>query len=292
MRPGSDRRNIESLDVESVPGDLLDPASLNASVGGCHEVYHAAAEYSFWSRHPGTAYRSNVEGTRNILEACAREGVGRVVYTSTVATFGVFEVEQLPPGSHYKRTKFQAERVALDYAGRGLPVVVVNPTAPIGPWDRRPTPTGKVVLDFTVGRMPAYLDTGLNFVHVRDVAEGHVLASEKGRVGARYILGNRNLSLAEFLGIVARVTGRRAPSLRIPYVAALAAGWVSTAFSEWVTRREPRIALEAVRMARRPMYFDPSESVRELGLPRTAIEVAVEDSVKWFSDNGYLNRGK
>jgi dihydroflavonol-4-reductase len=236
------------------------------------------------------------------MEACLAEGVERVVYTSTVGTIGLSALprpcsEQTPlaPGqltSHYKRSKLEAERAALSYVPRGLPVVVVNPSAPVGPWDVKPTPTGQVLVDFARGRMPAFVDTGLNVVHVRDVAEGHCLAAEKGRVGERYILGHRDMTLAEILGELAAITGRPAPRFRLPYAVAWCAGAVCTAVADHVTRRPPAVALEAVKMSRRRMFFDPSRAVRELGLPQTPVRAAFEDAMAWFEQRGYVPRSK
>ncbi|HEX3852728.1 MAG TPA: NAD-dependent epimerase/dehydratase family protein, partial [Polyangiaceae bacterium] len=213
VRSSSDRGNLNGLDVEVFEGDLRDAEAVLRAVRGCAEVYHVAAEYTFWSKRPQQVYQSNVTGTANVMEACLQSSVPRVVYTSTVGTIGLAPVggsalgardERTPLASgqltgHYKRSKFNAEKCVLDYASRGLPVVIVNPSAPVGPWDRKPTPTGQLIVDFMLGRMPAYLDTGLNIVHVRDVAWGHILAAEKGRVGERYILGNQNMTLASIL---------------------------------------------------------------------------------------------
>ncbi|HTP24518.1 MAG TPA: hopanoid-associated sugar epimerase, partial [Anaeromyxobacteraceae bacterium] len=277
VRSSSDRTNLKDLDVEVAVGDLRDRESVRQAVSGCARVFHVAADYRFWARDPSELYENNVQGTVNVMEACLAAGVERVVYTSTVGTIGLSalpspcdERTPLAPGqltSHYKRSKLKAEEAVLAYAGRGLPVVVVNPSAPVGPCDVKPTPTGQMIVDFARGRIPAYVDTGLNIVHVRDVAEGHRLAAERGRVGERYILGHRDMTLAQILAELAGITGRPAPSLRLPYVVAWAAGAVSTAISTYVTRRPPAVALEAVRMSRRCMFFDPSKAVRELGLP-------------------------
>jgi dihydroflavonol-4-reductase len=261
-------------------------------------VFHVAADYRFWARDPREIWASNVEGTRNVMEAALSERVDRVVYTSTVGTIGLSalpapcdESTALLPGqltSHYKRSKLEAERVALSYLDRGLAVVVVNPSAPVGPWDVKPTPTGRIVIDFARGRIPAYVDTGLNVIHVRDVAAGHLLAAERGRPGERYILGHRNMTLAEILAELAAILGKPAPRIRLPYPVAWAAAAASTAAATWITRRPPAIALEAVRMARRRMFFDAGKAVRDLGLPQTPVREAFQDAVAWFGERGYL----
>ncbi len=300
VRAESDRTNVEGLPVEHAAGDLRDPEAVREAVRGCRRVFHVAADYRFWAKDPRELYASNVGGTTNVLEACEREGVERVVYTSTVGTIGLSalpapcdETTPIAPGqltSHYKRSKHAAEDVALGYASRGLPVVVVNPSAPVGAWDVKPTPTGQILVDFARGRMPAFVDTGLNIVHARDVAEGHWLAAEKGRVGERYILGNANLTLAEILGELAALTGRRAPRVRLPYAVAWTAGAACTAVSNWITRRPPAVALEAVRMSRRRMFFDARKAVRELSLPQTPVRQAFADAMAWFEERGYVPR--
>jgi dihydroflavonol-4-reductase len=302
VRPSSDRGNLTGLPVDIAVGDLRDPEAVRRAVEGCRRVFHVAADYRFWARDPRELYQSNVEGTTNVLEACLAAGVERVVHTSTVGTIGLSalprpcdETTPLLEGqltSHYKRSKLAAEQVALGYAARGLPVVVVNPSAPVGPWDARPTPTGQIIVDFARGKLAAIVDTGLNVVHVRDVAEGHLLAAERGRVGERYILGHRNMTLAEIVSELADITGRPAPRLRLPYAAAWTAGALSTAFATWVTHRPPAVALEAVKMARRRMFFDASKAVRELGLPQTPVRAAFEDAVAWFEERGLIPRSR
>jgi dihydroflavonol-4-reductase len=301
VRESSDRRNILGIDAEICAGDLRDAAAVNAAVASCDEVYHVAAEYTFWAR-PHALHESNVRGTTNVMDACLEHEVERVVYTSTVGTIGLGgeagreiardEESPLAEGQfcgEYKRSKLEAENAALAYVARGLPLVVVNPSAPIGPWDRKPTPTGKIVVDFVRGRMPAYVATGLNVVHVHDVAIGHVLAAERGRIGERYILGNRDMSLAEIFAMLGKLTGRAAPTFRIPYGIAYAAGLVSTLVADCVTRRPPAIPLDAVRMARFNMFFSPAKAIAELGLPQTPVERAFEAALDWFSMNGYLD---
>lgn len=299
VRETSDRGNIDGLDAEICLGDLRDPVAVSSAVAGCDEVYHVAAEYTLWSSDSSSLYESNVRGTANVMDACLAHDVARVVYTSTVGTIGLAGGHELAHDEenpvadgqfcgHYKRSKLEAERTALAYVDRGLPLVVVNPSAPIGPWDRKPTPTGKLVVDFMRGRMPAYVDTGLNVAHVKDVAIGHVLAAEKGRVGERYILGNRNMSLAEILTMLGALTGRPAPKIRIPYAVAWIAGLASTMVADCLTRKPPGIAIEAVRMARFNMFFSAAKAVHELGLPQTPVEHAFSDALDWFSRHGYF----
>lgn len=297
-RPSSDPGNLKDLPVEVAPGDLRDPESVRRAVRGCARVFHVAADYRFWARDPREIYRSNVDGTVNVMEACLAEGVERVVYTSTVGTIGLSALpapcDETTPllgdqlTSHYKRSKLEAERAALAFVPRGLPLVVVNPSAPVGPWDAKPTPTGQIILDFIRRKLPAIVDTGLNVVHVRDVAEGHLLAAERGRVGERYILGNRNMTLAEIAGELASITGLPAPRLRLPYAVVWTAGAVSTAVADWITHRPPAVALEAVKMARRRMFFDAGKAVRELGLPQTPVRAAFEDAIAWFEQHGRI----
>jgi len=295
-RPGSDRRALAGLPIEIAEGDLLDRASLARAAKGAGTVFHVAADYRLWTREPAALQRTNVEGTRAVLEAAAEAGARRIVYTSTVGALG------LPPDGGpgtedtpscladmvgpYKTSKFLAERVALDFAARGLPVVVVNPSAPVGPWDVKPTPTGEMIVDFMRGRMIASLDTGLNVVHVRDVARGHLLAAARGRVGERYILGHANLALGEIFALLAEITGRPAPRWRMPYAVA----WLGAACMEGLARAgggRPRVSLTAVRMARKRMFFSPAKAVAELGLPQTDVREALRDAVEWFSLHGY-----
>jgi dihydroflavonol-4-reductase len=296
-RPRGDRRALEGVrGVEIVEGDLLDTASLRRAVAGAQRVYHVAADYRLWTRDPAALYRANVDGTRAMLEAAGQAGVERIVYTSSVGTLGI--PADGTPGTEdtpvtladmvgdYKRSKFLAEQVALELARGGLPVVVVNPSAPVGPWDVKPTPTGQMIVDFMRGRMVGTLDTGLNLVHVRDVARGHLLAAERGAVGTRYILGHSNYSLAEIFHMLAALTGRRAPRFRVPYALA----WCSAACCEGLARltgRPPAVPLTAVRMARKRMYFSAAKAVRDLGLPQTDPRVALADAVAWFAAHGY-----
>jgi dihydroflavonol-4-reductase len=316
-RPNSDRRFLSQLKVRIVEGDLRDPASLERALDGCDTLFHVAADYRLWSKDPNELVDSNVKGSENILSAARKAGVSKIVYTSSVSAVGrpephvpargyggltgeararwelQFTGNELLDPTHeqligpYKQSKYQGELVARRCALEGLPVVVVNPSTPIGSYDIKPTPTGKLVLDFLNRKMPAYLDTGLNLVDVDDVAEGHLLAAEKGKPGERYILGNRNLMLKEILDMLARITGLPAPKIRIPYWVAYASGAASTAFAE-LTGIPPAVPLDAVRMAREVMFYDAAKAVRTLGLPQQPIEGALEKAVRFFKDNGYV----
>jgi dihydroflavonol-4-reductase len=263
---------------------------------GVQTIYHVAADYGLCTPDPAALYRTNVDGTRVVLDVAGELGVSRVVHTSSVVTLGIPSdgqpgTEDTPVtledmGGHYERSKFLAEQLALDFARRGVPVVVVNPSAPLGPWDVKPTPTGQMILDFMRGRMVATVDTGLNAVHVRDVARGHLLAAERGKPGERYILGHRNLQLTRLFGILAEITGRRPPRVRVPYPMAWLAASVCEGLAR-VIRRPPAVTLAAVRMARRRMYFSSARAVRELGLPQTDVREALADAVTWFKAHGY-----
>ncbi len=285
----------ELAGIETVPGDLRDEGSLAGAVTGCGAVYHVAADYRLWAPRPEEMYRSNVDGTRSLLAAAQKAGVERCVYTSTVGCIGMpkgeLGSEDTPAGLEemqgpYKRSKFLAERVALQFAAEGFPVVIVNPTAPVGDHDFRPTPTGKIVVDFLQGAMPAYLDTGLNVVYVGEVAAGHLLACEHGRVGERYILGGENLTLQQIFAKLEEVTGKPAPKVRIPYAVAYAAGVASTGWAS-LTGQEPRAPLDGVRMARKKMWVRHDKAVRELGYSaRPAVE-ALRRAAVWFQANGY-----
>jgi len=301
-RPGGDRRALAELPVEIVEGDLLDPPSLRSAVRGVTTVFHVAADYRLWARDPNALYRANLDGTRAILQASADAGVGRIVYTSTVGALGI--PRDGTPGTEetpvtlgdmvgpYKRSKFIAEQVALEFARAGLPVVVVNPSAPIGPWDVKPTPTGQMIVDALRGRLFATVDTGLNLVHVRDVARGHILAEARGRVGEKYILGHAegNLALATICRLIAELGGCRAPRVRIPYAVAWCAAACSEGFAR-LTGGVPKVPLDAVRMARKRMFFSPAKAVRELGLPQTDVREAVREAVEWFFQHGYVRLG-
>jgi dihydroflavonol-4-reductase len=287
VRPGS---SVDGLDVEVVSGDLRDAASLERAVAGCGLLFHVAADYRLWAKDPSELYRSNVDGTRNLFQAAQNAGVERVVYTSTVGCIGVphggIGDESKPVSledmaGDYKRSKFLAEQVALEFARSGLPVIIVNPTAPIGDHDVKPTPTGKIVLDFLNGAMPAFIDTGLNVVDVRDTAEGHLLACDRGVPGQRYILGSENLTLAQILQKLASITGGKAPTTQIPWAVAYCAGACSTAWAG-VTGKPPRVPLDAVRMAKKKMWVTHSKADRELGFQPAPAEQALVRAVEWF----------
>ncbi len=292
--------SIPELDVERVTGDLRDAASLERAAAGCGLVFHVAADYRLWSKKPAELYQSNVDGTRNMLVAAKAAGVERFVYTSTVGCIGV------PPGGlgdeaqpvsavtmagDYKRSKFLAEQVALDFAASGFPVVIVNPTAPMGDHDFKPTPTGQIVRDFLNGQIPAFIDTGLNVVHVSDVAAGHLAACERGRVGERYILGGENLTLGQILKELAAITGRKAPTVELPYFVAYTAGMVTTAWAQ-LTGTPPRAPLEAVRMARKKMWVTHEKATRELGYTARPAREALADAVAWFESLPRTGTGK
>jgi dihydroflavonol-4-reductase len=297
VRPTSNLKLLENLRVERVEGDLRDAASIERAMQGVRRVFHVAADYRLWTAHPEELYESNVEGTRRLIAAAQRAGVERFVYTSTVATIAVPRHGALPNEGtqasvdemigHYKRSKFLAEQVALDAAKAGAPVVIVNPTAPVGPGDWKPTPTGRIILDFLRGKMPAYVDTGLNVVGVEDVAAGHLLAAEKGRVGERYILGGRNMTLKQILDALAAITGQRAPRVKLPHVVALVAGYADEFYSR-LAGREPQIPVEGVKMSRHKMFVESDKAARELAYKPGKIEAALERAVRWYEANGYI----
>jgi len=300
VRGASARANLSGLGVDIMVGDLAEPESLKRALQGCDLLFHVAADYRLWAPKPAELERTNVQGTRDLLRAAADARVQKIIYTSSVAAVGRPETngqlgigtEEMDPSPEqlvgsYKRSKFYSDKLARDLAREGLPVILVNPSAPIGTHDIKPTPTGKMIVDFLNGKMPAYVDTGMNFIDVEDVAAGHWLAFQKGRVGERYILGHQNLTLKDFLDRLARVSGRAAPRIRIPYAVAYLAGAVSTGLS-YLTNRQPTIPLDGVRMAHEPMYYDASKAVRELGLPQTPIEEAIRKAVDWFKSNGYV----
>jgi dihydroflavonol-4-reductase len=288
---------IDSLPVERAEGDLLDTASLDCALLGVSRVFHVAADYRFWTPVADEIYQNNVEGTRHLLEAAGRAGVEKIVDTSTVATIAVPREGALPNEEtratldemigHYKRSKFLAEQEAVKAAATGVPVVIVNPTAPVGPGDWKPTPTGRIILDFVNGRMPAYVDTGLNVGAVEDIAAGHLLAAEKGRVGERYILGGRNMTLKQILEALSAITGRPAPRVRLPHAVALAAAYGD----EWFSRlagRDPQIPVDGVKMSRHRMFVASDKAERELGYQASSVESALERAVRWYEENGYV----
>lgn len=297
-RPSSSLANLHDLKVETVQGDLRDPVSLRRALAGCDALFHVAADYRLWARQPRELYETNVEGTRALLRAAGDAGIPRIVYTSSVATLGHKEGD-VPADEDtvatlremigdYKRSKFLAEAVALDFArSQGLPIVVVNPSAPVGPRDIRPTPTGRIILAAASGRMPGFVDTGLNLVHVDDVAEGHLLAYAQGRVGERYILGGRDMTLAEILARAAQIAGWRPPRLRIPHGVATIAAYAAEAWAS-VTDKEPFATVAGARMARRTMYFSSRKAETELGYHSRPSEEGIADAIAWFRSYGYL----
>ena len=297
-RSGSNRSNLQDLSLEVAEGDLADVRSLERALDGCAGVFHAAADYRLGVRHSAELYSTNVEGTRNVLNAARTVGVSRIVYTSSVATIGIPEDgsagdEGTPVGlsnmiGHYKRSKYLAEEVARDAARLGMPVVIVNPSTPVGWGDIKPTPTGQLVLDAAAGRMPAYVDTGLNIVHVDDVAAGHLLAYERGRSGERYILGGQDMTLREILGQIAMLVNRKPPRIRLPYGVILPVAYAAEALA-WMSGRSGRVTLEGVRMSRKRMYFRSDKAVRELGYRWRPPLEAFEDAVRWFRERGLLS---
>lgn len=297
VRGDSRRDNLAGLDVDLAVGDLTDTATLASAVRGCDRVFHCAADYRLGVRDPRPLYRSNVDGTANLLQAAADAGVARVVYTSSVGALGLHAdgspADETAPVQlsdmigHYKRSKFLGERVAEEWAGRGLPVVIVNPSTPVGEMDIKPTPTGKIIVDFLRRRLPAYVDTGLNLMDVRDVAAGHLLAAERGRPGEKYILGGTNLTLRQMLASLAEITGLPAPRWRLPHWIPMIAAFASEGAAR-LTGGEPAVALEAVRMSRHHMYFDAGKAVRELGLPQSPVREALARAVDWFREHGHV----
>jgi len=298
-RAESRRRNLDGLDVEVAEGDLRDARSLRSGLEGCEMVFHCAADYRLYSKNPEELYESNVEGTRNLMQAASEVRARRVVYTSSVGALGLEsdgspadEATPVTLGAmvgHYKRSKFLAERVADDWVEKGLPIVIVNPSTPVGEGDLKPTATGQMIVDFLNRKTPAYVDTGLNLVDVRDVALGHVRAAEKGKIGEKYILGNRDMSLQEIFQTLGSLTGLPAPKVKVPHWLPLAWAALDTGVSRLVGRT-PGVPLEAVRLSRYKMYFDASKAVRELGLPQTPIEEPLQRAVDWYRTNGYVTR--
>lgn len=305
LRPNADERALTGATFQRAVGDVLDPELLRREMEGCDWCFHVAASYHLWLRDYKPMYEANVTGTRNVLEAAGRAGCQRIVYTSTVGCIGLPKMEKtvvvpsnelqiISPDqltNHYKRSKWQAEETAVKLARAGLPVVIVNPSAPVGPRDVKPTPTGQLVLDFLNRKLPAFIDTGLNWVHVRDVAAGHILAAEKGHLGERYILGNTqgNWTMQETLRVLEEITGIRAPRMKIPRWLALAAAHVTERISG-LTRKPPKVPLAGVRMAKYKMWFDSAKAVTQLGLPQTPPKEAFADAVQWFRANGYVKK--
>lgn len=299
VRPASDRRNLDGLAVEAVVGNLTEEASLRTACAGCDALFHVAADYRLWTRNPQAMMAANVDGTRNILRAAMDAGVSRIVYTSSVATLGVRpdgqSADEETPATladmigPYKRSKFLAEEAVLEMVvGDGAPVVIVNPSAPIGPYDIKPTPTGRMIVEAAAGRMPAYVDTGLNVVHVDDVAAGHLAAFERGGIGERYILGGENLTLRQILVAIAAISGGRGPLFRVPHGLILPIAYAAEAWTRLTGGEEPFATVDGVRMARKKMFFTCEKAVRQLGYaPRPAGE-ALADAIRWFRQNGYL----
>jgi dihydroflavonol-4-reductase len=298
VRTTSRRENLGDLDVEVCEGDLTDPPSLRAALTGCDQLFHVAADYRLWARDPQQIYRSNVDGTINIMDAAHAAGIKKIVYTSSVATLGqttdgsaanedtTTSIEQMV--GPYKRSKYLAEQEVINRSRKfGLPVVIVNPSAPVGPRDRKPTPTGRMILDAAAGRMPAYVDTGLNIVHVDDVATGHLLAAERGRLGERYILGEGDMHLKEILTLVAEVAGQKPPRIRLPHAAVMPVAWVSEAIAR-LTGIEPRVTVDGVRLAKKTMFYSSQKAIDQLGYRPRAARRAVEDAVSFFREHGYL----
>ena len=300
MRASSTNRAIADLSLEYVTGDLRDAASLARAMKGVKRVFHVAADYRLWAKRKQDIYDSNVGGTKNLLDAAKRAGVEQLIYTSTVATIAV-DRPQHPNEStdakleemvgHYKRSKWLAEKEALSAAKSGLPVIIAMPTTPVGPWDWKPTPTGKIILDFLNGKMPGYVQTGLNFVGVEECAAGHLLIAEKGKVGERYLLGGENLTLKQMLDALSKITGLPAPKLKIPHGLALGVAYASTVFSR-LFGREPGIPVEGVKIARHMMFVDCSRAKRELGFKAGPVAAALERAVRWYEANGYIAKGR
>lgn len=307
LRPKADLRGLAGVEVEKIRGDVNDRAACLAALRGCDWCFHVAASYHLWLKDYAPMYAANVEGTRTVLGAAQEAGCSRIVYTSTVGCIGlprevdgkVVPTDEDTPVSgaqmsnHYKKSKWEAEVVAREFAGRGAPVVIVNPSAPIGPRDVKPTPTGAVIVDFLNREMPAYLDTGLNWVHVRDVAVGHILAAERGRIGQRYILGHveGNWSMKQAFAVLQEITGLPAPKFQVPQVIALLAAYASEGISG-ITGKPPKAPLAGVRMAKYKMYFNPAKAIRELGLPQTPPRQALADAVAWFQAQGYVKAAR
>jgi len=300
LRSSSPRDNIEGLDVEISIGDLTDTATLKQAAIGCSALFHAAADYRLWAPYPQTMYATNVDGTRNIMRAALDAGVQRIVYTSSVATLGIHQdgtpADEETPSSldsmigHYKRSKFMAEALVHELVEKeNLPAVIVNPSTPVGPRDIKPTPTGKMILDAARGRMPAYVDTGLNIAHVDDVAAGHLLVLEKGVIGERYILGGENMSLKDVLSQVATIAGRKPPRIRLPHNAVLPMAWIAQGIARLSDTAQPIMTVDGVRMAKKRMFYSSAKAEQELGYAHRAAVDALRDAVEWFRSHGYCS---
>jgi dihydroflavonol-4-reductase len=297
IRPSANTANIDGLNLERIEGSLSDKHALRSAMRGCTALFHVAALYSLWTKDAEALYKSNVDGTRNILDAARDAGIERIVYTSSVAALGVPAPDRVGDErlhtiaaqlvSDYKKSKYLAEQEALTRARQGQHIVIVNPSTPIGAYDIKPTPTGDIVLRFLNKRMPAYVDTGLNIVDVEDVARAHILALDRGKPGERYILGNRNLTLKELLDILSSLTGMKAPTVRIPHLIPLVVALIDEGVLAKFGKR-PSVAINSVRMSHKAMYYDSSKAVRELGMPQSPIEGALRKAVNWFRDNGYV----
>lgn len=300
MRASSTNRAIADLPLEYVTGDLRDAASLDRAMNGVKRVFHVAADYRLWAKRSQEIYDSNVGGTKNLLDAARRAGIEQLIYTSTVATIAV-DRPQMPNEftdtkleemiGHYKRSKWMAEQEVLSAAKSGLPVIVAMPTTPVGPWDWKPTPTGKIILDFLNGKMPGYVETGLNFVGVEECAAGHLLVAEKGKIGERYLLGAENLTLKQVLDTLAKITGLPKVKMKIPHGLALGVAYAETAFSRLI-RREPHIPVEGVKIAQHMMFVDASRAQKELGFQPEPVAAALERAVRWYEGNGYVAKGR
>jgi dihydroflavonol-4-reductase len=298
VRASSNLKNLQGLNADTVTGDLRDPASLEKALAGCDTVFHVAADYRLWVRDPHQMYRANVEGTRALLDAARKNAVQRIVYTSSVATIGFTSnghtADEDSPVSlddmigHYKRSKFMAEQIALEAGRSGMHVVTVNPTTPVGEQDVKPTPTGRIVLDFLKRKFPAYVETGLNLVDVRDCARGHVAALEKGKSGERYILGGENLTLKQILDKLAAITGLSSPRVKLPYIFAFATGIIDETITGRMLNKEPRATMDAVRMGKKMMFATSAKAERELGWKIVPVDDALRRAVGWFRDNGYV----
>ena len=299
-RPGNDRRNLQGLSVEIIEGDLNDSESFPGALQGCQAMFHVAADYRLWTRDPAAMVRTNVEGTRAIMRAACDAGIERIVYTSSVATLGINK-DETPADEDtpvtindmigdYKRSKFLAEEAVRTLIEKNdAPVVIVNPSAPVGPRDIKPTPTGRMIVEAAAGRMPAFVDTGLNIVHVDDVAKGHLLAWRKGKIGERYVLGGENLPLAQILGAIAEICGRKPPSVRIPHGAIMPVAIAAEAWTRLTGGSEPFVTVDGVKMARKKMFYSSARSQRDLGYNARPVREAFEDAVAWFRQYGYLS---